>query len=439
MRTEIATKNAEFLKTASLITLAIQNSSLILLMRYSRTLPGEMYLASVAVLMAETVKLLACVFVEFLYVRRHQTARQSIWVTLLSLGDMFSTWDAYKLAIPAILYTIQNNLQYLAVGMLDAATYQVSYQFKIITTAIFSVIMLNRTLSRTKWLALGILTFGVAMVQLPSSNSSASSSSRGSIEVEKASNTLLGLVVVVISCCLSGLAGVYFEKILKRHQSPPITSSPRAPSPSRVSAGSISGAPGNPRSSSPNRPTPLVIHHNANSKLPNGHNPSLWERNIQLAAFSVILALLGIWMKDADSIAEKGWFTGFNGITWIVVTVQALGGLIVAVVVKYADNILKGFATSLSIIISSVVSVWLFDFVPSFTFITGALLVIYATYLYEAGSVSSMPSPIAISTKLLSPVRRLSSIIVHSPMLNSSNSPLMRASQSPDKQLLIPV
>ena len=44
---------------------------------------------------------------------------------------------------------------------------------------------------------------------------------------------------------------------------------------------------------------------------------------------------------------------------------QAGGGLLVAMVVKYADNILKGFATSLSIIISCCASYFLFGFVVS--------------------------------------------------------------------------
>lgn len=41
--------------------------------------------------------------------------------------------------------------------------------------------------------------------------------------------------------------------------------------------------------------------------------------------------------------------------------VKALGGIIVAVVMKYADNILKGFATSLSIILSSLVSFFIMN------------------------------------------------------------------------------
>ena len=45
---------------------------------------------------------------------------------------------------------------------------------------------------------------------------------------------------------------------------------------------------------------------------------------------------------------------------------QAFGGLVVAAVVKYADNILKGFATSVSIVVSSLVSFhFLNDFKPT--------------------------------------------------------------------------
>ena len=39
---------------------------------------------------------------------------------------------------------------------------------------------------------------------------------------------------------------------------------------------------------------------------------------------------------------------------WAVVVNQAFGGLLIAVVMKYADNIVKGFATSIAIIVSTV-------------------------------------------------------------------------------------
>lgn len=62
---------------------------------------------------------------------------------------------------------------------------------------------------------------------------------------------------------------------------------------------------------------------------------------------------------------------------------QVLSGLTVALVVKYADNILKGFAVSISILISTAISYYfLNDFEPSLEFFLGASLVIAATFLY---------------------------------------------------------
>ncbi|GFQ68281.1 UDP-N-acetylglucosamine transporter, partial [Trichonephila clavata] len=61
----------------------------------------------------------------------------------------------------------------------------------------------------------------------------------------------------------------------------------------------------------------------------------------------------------------------------------AFGGLVVSTVIKYADNILKGFATSVSIVLSTVCSYYLLgDFEPTDTFFMGATIVIVATMLY---------------------------------------------------------
>ena len=54
-----------------------------------------------------------------------------------------------------------------------------------------------------------------------------------------------------------------------------------------------------------------------------------------------------------------------------------------AVVVKYADNVLKGFATSLSILISSLVSWYMFhDLDVNAGFFFGAIVVLVAVYAY---------------------------------------------------------
>jgi UDP-sugar transporter A1/2/3 len=51
--------------------------------------------------------------------------------------------EMLKLSVPSFLYTVQNNLLYLALTNLDAATYQVCYQLKILTTAVFSMVLLQ--------------------------------------------------------------------------------------------------------------------------------------------------------------------------------------------------------------------------------------------------------------------------------------------------------
>ena len=74
--------------------------------------------------------------------------------------------ETLKLLIPAGLYTLQNNLLFIALSNLDAATYQVTYQLKILTTALFSVLMLSKKLDSIKWISLVILMFGVSLVQV---------------------------------------------------------------------------------------------------------------------------------------------------------------------------------------------------------------------------------------------------------------------------------
>jgi len=81
-------------------------------------------------------------------------------------------------------------------------------------------------------------------------------------------------------------------------------------------------------------------------------------------------------------IANKGFFYGYDTVVLIIIILQSIGGILVAVVVKYADNILKGFATSAAIVISCIVSVYLFDVTLSMQFIFGTVLVMLSIYLY---------------------------------------------------------
>ena len=85
-------------------------------------------------------------------------------------------------------------------------------------------------------------------------------------------------------------------------------------------------------------------------------------------------------LNDGTKIQERGFLYGYSTLVWIVISMQAFGGLLVAVVVKYADNILKGFAASFSIIVSCIVSVYIFSFTVSVQLLFGTFLVILAIF-----------------------------------------------------------
>lgn len=306
------------LKQLSLVLLTLQNALLILVMRYTRTRKGDMYFATTAVVLSEGLKVLTSLMIlavqEGTFTKLMCYLRDNIWRQPL---------DCLKVSVPAFIYTLQNNLLYIALSNLDAATFQVSYQLKILTTALFSVLMLKKKLSPQQWSSLVILFVGVALVQFRPEDSK---SSKTATTDQRPS---MGLFAVILSCFMSGFAGVYFEKILK------------------------------------------------------GTKQSLWLRNVQLGSMSVIIGLITMEIKDGPKIQERGFFFGYDYVVWIVIVFQSLGGLLVAVVVKYADNILKGFATSAAIVLSCIASIYLFDFKLSFPFTTGAFLVIISVYIYS--------------------------------------------------------
>lgn len=114
-------------------------------------------------------------------------------------------------------------------------------------------------------------------------------------------------------------------------------------------------------------------------------SPSLWLRNIQLALYSSAIAIIGLLASPDPALQQRGWMAGFTPSTWFCVLWQALGGIIVAVTIKHADNILRGFANSLALIIGALGSYFLFDFHLSLSFSAGCSLVIAAIFLYGAG------------------------------------------------------
>nr|CAG32019.1 hypothetical protein RCJMB04_16b11 [Gallus gallus] len=308
------------LKYLSLGILVFQTTSLVLTMRYSRTLKeeGPRYLSSTAVVLAELLKILSCV----LLVYKDSKCNLRTLNRVLHDEILNKPMETLKLAIPSGIYTLQNNLLYVALSNLDAATYQVTYQLKILTTALFSVSMLSKKLGIYQWLSLVILMTGVAFVQWPSDSQATAA------KEHSAGSQFVGLMAVLIACFSSGFAGVYFEKILKETKQ------------------------------------------------------SVWIRNIQLGFFGSIFGLMGVYIYDGEQLSEDGFFQGYNKLTWIVCSTGTWrpGD---CCCYKICRQHFKGICNFSLYYTFNIDLLFLASgFVPTSVFFFGAILVIAATFLY---------------------------------------------------------
>jgi solute carrier family 35 (UDP-sugar transporter), member A1/2/3 len=334
-------------KLILLTGMVLQNSATVLVGRYTRTSVAavDLYVVNHLILVTEVGKLiLSCVFEYF--------GTNGELVQSIRSNCIEQPWDALKIMIPALLYLVQNSLLYTALSNLTAPVFQVTYQGKLVTTAIVSVLMLNRRYSFQQWVCLVVLSIGVAIVVLgeKDENSSSGGDSENDKGGEKAPQSLvLGLTAVTIACLSSALAGVYFEKVVKT-------------------------------SSIGEKQKPV----------------SVWMRNFQLAFFTIWTAMLqGWWSKSGNTQADtKPYFHGFTVWVWMLVGLQAGGGLLVAAVIKYADNVLKGLATGVSVCFATMVSTVLFGTPLSSQFSIGASMILVSVYFFS--------NPVAKKEKVVS-------------------------------------
>jgi UDP-sugar transporter A1/2/3 len=278
----------------------------------------------------------------------------NLWLSLQT--NVFrAPLDALKIIVPSLLYLVQNTLLYIALSNLSAPLFQVTYQAKLVTTALVSVVMLQRSYSPQQWICLVFLSLGVAIVVLAEGGKKKEEDETTNNHRQSLS---LGLIAVTIACLSSALAGVYFEKVLKRKDANPV---------------------------------------------------SLWMRNIQMAFFSVVIALFQ-YGGSSSSTKENAvpFLHGFTAWVWILVGLQAGGGLLVAAVIKYADNVLKGLATGVSVVVATVCSMVLFGTPLTVQFTLGATLILAAVYFFSnpvgGKSIPSSRSSSSSSVEMMKPL-----------------------------------
>ncbi|KAL2902698.1 CMP-sialic acid transporter 1 [Bienertia sinuspersici] len=105
--------------------------------------------------------------------------------------------------------------------------------------------------------------------------------------------------------------------------------------------------------------------------------------------FGAIFNMARLVIDDFTTGFEKGpwWqrlFDGYSMATWMVVLNLGSSGLLVSWIMKYADNIVKVYSTSMAMLLTMIVSIYLFDFKPTLQLFLGIIICMMSLHMYFA-------------------------------------------------------
>jgi probable UDP-sugar transporter A4 len=135
----------------------------------------------------------------------------------------------------------------------------------------------------------------------------------------------IGISMILIYCTISGFAGVYNEWILKKY-----------------------------------------------------YSESLHLQNIYLYSYGSLLNLIYSLFK----IKSFDLLKGFSKYTWLIIISQSLNGLFMSVVIKHTSNIIRLFVISFSLVVTTVLSIIIFNLTLNYYFFISFVSMIFALYLY---------------------------------------------------------
>eukprot|EP01062_Namystynia_karyoxenos_P074445 TRINITY_DN71330_c0_g1_i1.p1 TRINITY_DN71330_c0_g1~~TRINITY_DN71330_c0_g1_i1.p1 ORF type:complete len:389 (+),score=101.94 TRINITY_DN71330_c0_g1_i1:77-1168(+) len=227
--------------------------------------------------------------------------------------------EVLPFAVPGIVYLIDDNLVFLALYWLRPSEFALFANARILTTAAFSRVLLNRRISGPQWSALTSLMLGLVVARLGA--------------VQRSGDNLHGLnpghFVLAIICVVGALGNVYCEKLLKAE-------------------------PGD----------------------------SLHLQNCKLYVFSVTFNAIACVSYGKRSGAPM-LFGGWTAAVVALVIINAAVGLTNSVIFKFLDNLVKVQAAAGAVILTVVASALVFGSEPSPAFYVAVGIVGNAVYVFN--------------------------------------------------------
>ena len=144
-------------------------------------------------------------------------------LALLAEGSVQKVWSTWSLkdcltsgAVPAAVYSVQNVFIQIGYQHTSGLMFNLLNQTKIIFTAVMVYMVVGKKQSIMQMVSLGmVLLVGVLLSLPPSDDSSAASSSSSSSATAKEFNLWYGVVPTLIAAVLSGVASGWSQKVMQ--------------------------------------------------------------------------------------------------------------------------------------------------------------------------------------------------------------------------------
>lgn len=259
------------------------------------------------------------------------------WSTAIK-GWSIRSWLTVA-GIPALLYSIQNFSTLVAYQNLPPLTFNVLNQTKTLSAALCCYIFMGKVQSKVQIMSLFLLFASACVIEklIPlriskgvgsrkeDARSNASAKLDRNSEQEK--SHIEGVFAVLTASFISGLAGALTQKSLQCQKSSTlIASTAKSAATSTIAVG--------------------------------GRNSYLFTMEIAVASLC-FMALSTAFSSDGKRIRSNGFFDHWTPRTLIPIITNAMGAILVGLVIKYAGAVKKGFALIFGLVLSGVLQAFL--------------------------------------------------------------------------------
>jgi probable UDP-sugar transporter A4 len=241
----------------------------------------------------------------------------------------FSLNETLWLALPGLIYMVNNNLAIQILDYIDPVTFQLLSNLKVLSTTLLSWFWLHTKFTRVQWVSLALLLVGSLMSTKTGEDYKLFNEVSNHMTLGA---TIRGLCLMLLYCFLSGVAGIATEYIMKLNE-----------------------------------------------------KTSLHFQNAQLYVFGIIFNIIAMfYQSEFTSDFLKGIF---NFWTIVVILNQSFTGLFLSAIMKYMDNITKLFIIAGATLVSYGLSYVLFGVQTTLNYVYACIIVGISVYLYNMKNI----------------------------------------------------